>query len=373
MKIGVVVHGPHIVDSGYAAQLIELLRKYGHVKARLGGTMGRTAVYDAHLEDIIDISEKRLPSESVDLCAEEGHDLVVLMNYGKSRITGHGFGYKVFQRSEKKPPMVQIERPGEPDGSVVPWRREVLPFAEKLAEELGLELVEPPEICREIFHGEPCNEQEPDSREYRRLVGVSENENIFVNGIVVGTSTSDDVTLVAEKGIITDIIGGRIKKHGVEKLGRVNLRDAVVKTGLLRRSDVKPRKVKLRENNKERFRVSFLNHAAEDIYSLHDADLVVTVGDDTTLVAADILYRFDVPIIGITDGDIDRVVRNGFKCSGSIIIEFEGGWDDIVGERIHRELFRGSDTIEVEDLETFKKDLLQIIDNIGAEYTVRYT
>lgn len=373
MRIGVVVHGPQIVDSGYAAKLIDFLKKYGEVRARLGGTMGRTAVYDAHLEDVIDISEKRLPSESVDLFADEGVDIVVLMNYGKSRITGHGFGYKVFQRSEKKPPVVQIERPGEPDGSVVAWKREAEPFAEKLASELELEMVDPEEVCREIFHGEPCGEQKPDRREYRRLVGVSENENIFVNGIVVGVSTSDDVTLVAEDGVITEIIGGNIKEHGVEKLGRVNLKDAVVKTGLLRRSEVRPRKVKVRENNKKKYRVSFLNHAAEDIYTLHDSDLVVTVGDDTTLVAADILYRFDVPIIGITDGDIDRVVKKGFKCADSIIIEFEGGWDDIVGERIHRELFRGKDTIETNDLETFKRDLLQIIDNIGASYTVRYT
>ena len=52
--------------------------------------------------------------------------------------------------------------------------------------------------------------------------------------------------------------------------------------------------------------VSYLSHAAEDIYRLRNADMVVTVGDDTTLVAADILYRFNVPIIGITDGDLDK-------------------------------------------------------------------
>ncbi|NLM01775.1 MAG: DUF2117 domain-containing protein [Methanothermobacter wolfeii] len=373
MKIGVVVHGPQIVDSGYAAELIEFLKKYGEVRARLGGTMGRTAVYDAHLEDTIDISEKRLPSESADLFAEEGADLVVLMNYGKSRVTGHGFGYKVFRRSKRKPDLIQIERPGEDDGSVVPWTESVHELAGEIARELHLELVDPDEICRELFHDEPCRDTESNGTEYRRLVGVSENENIFVNGIVVGVSTSDEVTLVAEDGVITEIIGGRIKEHGVEKLGRINLSEAVVKTGLLRRASVKPRKVKRREKEKKKFRVSFLNHAAEDIYRLHSSDLVVTVGDDTTLVAADILYRFDVPIIGITDGDIDRVVREGFRCLGSLIIEFEGGWDDIVGKKIHEELFRGRDSLETEDMESFKRDLLQIIDNIGASYTIRST
>ena len=80
-----------------------------------------------------------------------------------------------------------------------------------------------------------------------------------------------------------------------------------------------------------KFKIAFLNHAAEDIYRLKDADLVVTMGDDTTLVAADILYRFEVPIIGITDGDVDQVVESGFKSSGSMIVELESGWDDIIG------------------------------------------
>ena len=49
MKIGVVVHGPEIVDSGHAQKFLEFLKDYGTVRARLGGTMGRTAVIDAHL------------------------------------------------------------------------------------------------------------------------------------------------------------------------------------------------------------------------------------------------------------------------------------------------------------------------------------
>jgi len=43
-----------------------------------------------------------------------------------------------------------------------------------------------------------------------------------------------DVTLVAKNGILTHILGGKIKEHGVEKLGRIELDSAVVKTGLLR-------------------------------------------------------------------------------------------------------------------------------------------
>ena len=48
MEIGVVVHGPNIIDSNWALKLINLLSGYGDVSARLGGTMGRTAVIDAN-------------------------------------------------------------------------------------------------------------------------------------------------------------------------------------------------------------------------------------------------------------------------------------------------------------------------------------
>ena len=56
MRIGIVVHGPNIIDSGYALKLINLIKDYGDVKVRLGGTMGRTAVIGASLEDTIVIS-----------------------------------------------------------------------------------------------------------------------------------------------------------------------------------------------------------------------------------------------------------------------------------------------------------------------------
>ena len=46
LKIGVIVHGPTIIDKGYAKKIINLLSNYGVVSARLGGTMGRTAVIE---------------------------------------------------------------------------------------------------------------------------------------------------------------------------------------------------------------------------------------------------------------------------------------------------------------------------------------
>lgn len=373
MRIGVVVHGPEIVDSGYALKFLDFLADYGTVHARLGGTMGRTAVIDAQLEDIIDINRKLFPSQSVDIFAQENCDVIFLINYGKSSVTGHAFGYKVYNNAQGQPPLIQMERPGEKDGSVVPWASDLYPLAEEISQKMGLKIVTPESIREELFKEEPCQEIPVgvfNRAVYRKIAGVSPDENIFVNGIVIGKSTSSQVVLIAENGLISRIIGGKLKKHGVEKLGTVELDKAIVKTGLLRKSKVNPRIIKGDRSNKL-FTVSYLSHAAEDIYSLKNSDLVVTVGDDTTLVAADILYRFNVPIIGITDGDLDKVVEDGFTTTGSLIVELESGLDDIIGNKIFLELFNNKETIETENLENFKSKLLQIISSITNKYHVK--
>ena len=102
MKIGVVVHGPNIIDTGYALKLIDLIRECGDVSARLGGTMGRTAVIDSSLEDVIDISKKLVPSDSLKIFHDGGVDIIFLLNYGKSSTTGQVFGYKVYDHYKNK-------------------------------------------------------------------------------------------------------------------------------------------------------------------------------------------------------------------------------------------------------------------------------
>lgn len=363
MKIGVVVHGPYIVDSGHAERILKLLKDYGEVKARLGGTMGRTAVHDAELENVIDISEKLLPSQSVNKFIEEEFDVIFLINYGKSSITGHTFGFKVFKGTKTNPPLIQIERPGEINGSIIPWQDSLTEFAETIAREMKLKLIKPGEITSKIDLNHA-------SKTMRKVYGVCKGENIFVNGLVIGKSTSKDVTLVVEDGTITRIIGGELKEHGIEKLGEVDLKSAIIKTGLLRRSEVIPRVINPCKDS-SKFCVAFLDHAAEDVYKLKNVDYVVTVGDDTTLLAGDILYRFGIPIIGITDGDIDKVVEKGFKSPESLIIELEPGFDDITGDIIFDKLFNRKEIIEIENIETFKNEILQIINNTASKYKIK--
>ena len=426
MEIGVVVHGPGIVDSGWAKKIIDILSNFGNVRCRLGGTMGRTAVIDAGLEDVIDISLKLLPSQSLELFNREHADVIFLLNYGKSPETGRVFGYKVFTHYfkqlsnedflatnhkslyESSIPVIQIERPGEEDGAIISWnvilneqleksrksRRSRLGLGDKnMLESLSfnfeelfdglkaaLDLIEvtPEEVVSAYFSN---NQEREDDKSienllksyddyetshytYRKIHGVSPDENIFINGIVVGYSNADSIVIIARDGMIVDIINGTIKYHGLEKLGPVDLERIIVKTGLLRKSeDVNPRilshndiYVKDTERNlysgeisedEYSFKVAYVDHAAYDIYKFKDFDLVVTIGDDTSLVASDILYRFNIPIIGIIDGDLDKVVENGFVNEKSIFIEVASGFDDIVGQYINEEIFMSKDTFEM--------------------------
>ena len=395
MEIGVVVHGPGIIDSGYAIYILNILSNYGNVSCRLGGTMGRTAVIDASLENIINIGEKLLPSQSLKRFKNEKMDCIFLLNYGKSSTTGHVFGYKVFNNYSKhlkdtETPVIQIERPGEDDGSVIVWDGDeiilnsnkdsrfpsksfsTLKFANIIANQLELQIVSPEDIRLKYF-----NEKNNEDDFKRSVYGVSPNENILVNGVVIGKSTSSNLTLISKNGFITDIIGGKIKQHGVEKLGKVNLKKAIIKTGLLRKTDnIQPRIIKTNKimNN---FKIAYLDHAAEDVYKYKECNLVITIGDDTTLLASDILYRFNIPIIGITDGDLDKVVEKGFKNIKSKIIQLESNHDDIIGKEIFTKIFNKEKILQIKNTQSTEEiinklteDIIKIVNNINCDYNI---
>ncbi|MBR0271191.1 MAG: DUF2117 domain-containing protein [Methanobrevibacter sp.] len=367
MKIGIVVHGPNIIDSGHALKLIDLIREYGEVSVRLGGTMGRTAVIDKSLENIIDISKKLVPSDSLKIFHDDKVDIIFLLNYGKSSTTGQVFGYKVYSHyknkiSQNSIPIIQIERPGEADGSVINWAVKSS-LAEEFADNLNLNMVTPDEIYEKHIR----DDEKGQTR--RTIHGVSPGENIMVNSVVIGRATSDKLTLVSKDNHISEIIGGEIKPHGVEKLGYVNLNEAIVKTGLLRKAKVTPRVL---DNAKsENFKVAFLDHAGEDVYQFRDSSLVITIGDDTTLISSDILYRFNIPIIGITDGDLDKVVEEGFKSKNSVIFEVESGNDDIIGNIIQKELFNNEKISEnFTSIDEVESKIVEIINNRNIKYTI---
>ena len=367
LRIGVIVHGPGIIDSGCAEKIINILKDYGQVTSRLGGTMGRTAVIDAHLENLINIEDKLLPSESIKILSED-NDVLFLLNYGKSVVTGHTFGYKVLNNAGRDINLIQIERPAEDDGVIIRWNDyNYDTLVNNLSYRLSLKVISSDDASRLV---EDLTGFKQDKKVIKRKVaGVSPGENIMMNGIIIGKVTSNNLTIIAENNQITGMNGGIIKEHGIEKLGKVDLTKAIIKTGLLRTSkNVNPRIIK-HIKNKQLIAV-FLNHAAEDIYKYKDSDLIVSVGDDTTLLSSDILYRFTIPVIGITDGDLDKVVLHGFKLDESLIIQVQPGFDDIIGQQIFENIFHNKEKIQIESIESFKKTILDYINNLNIEYSV---
>lgn len=341
-RIGVVVHGPEIIDSGHALRLIDHLKKMGRVKVVLGGTMGRVAVIDAGLEDEISINTRRRPSISIRDMSEDS-DIIFLINQAKSRETGQAFGTMVAKLARIDKPLIQIDCGGRfvADLTLNPIASDSedisdvgLRVAARLAEDLGLDLLRPSFPGRTLVQGDSVR---------RILTGVIPGELISVNGTVIGRAIGAEVEVEAKGGRIVSLKGAEPKAHGLAKLDQVDLERAIIRSGSIRRSTVRPR---IGENRGEG--AAFIDHSAEDAFeAAQGAAVALTVGDDTTVIAGDILARMGVPVVGIVDGDADHLAQSLTILPGSTIIRVQPGYDDIVGRRVHDEVFGGKERIAI--------------------------
>jgi len=308
IKVGVVIHGPGIVDSGYGERILHILREFSEdieITAKVGGNMGRVAVIDRGLEDLIDISERLYPSQCLRRLRDR--DILVLLNYGKSRETGHTFGRIVVERGEVNKPVIQIERPGEKDGSILVWNRgscsgSIREFLDNLLSYLSEKLDLKVEECI----GNSLSVWKEGGRTFRRIDTVDPGEAIIVNGVVVGMALGSPVVLIVERGRIVEIVRGKIKRDGVERLGPVDLGSAIVKTGLLRRGSFRGNAPYVLSSDPlgdvlivDRGDIDILKELKNG-----DVSTVVTIGSDTTSILSGILSRFNVKIVGIADKDI---------------------------------------------------------------------
>lgn len=341
VRIGAVVHGPEIIDSGFAPKVLKYLERFGRVNAVLGGTMGRLAVIDAGLEDVIKISPKRRPSQSIkDL--QPNSDIIVLLSQAKTRETGLAFGMKVASAAGHSMPLIHIDCGGR-FVAVYHGSERWVELAKTAAKDLGLDylssqlpspLPEEGWIDRVTSSGDISRNGDIVKR---RLTGVVPGEIISINGVVVARAASDSVEVWAQNGKIIEIKGAEKKPHGLEKLSDVDLPTAIIRSGHIRRTAAKPRTLECKGNG-----AALIDHSAEDAFETAEgACIAVTVGDDTTAIAGDILARMGIPIIGIVDGDLDGLSQRTVMPKGSMIIRLEHGYDDVVGRRIKEDIFHG--------------------------------
>ncbi|MCK9442886.1 MAG: DUF2117 domain-containing protein [Methanothrix sp.] len=353
-RIGVVVHGPEIVDSGCALQLINYLKKLGRVTAVLGGTMGRVALIDAGIEDTIAVSPRRRPSLSIqDL--EATSDLIFLLNLAKSRESGLAFGAMVAAAAGIGKPLIQIDCGGRFVAILSGKEGEL---AVQVASDLGLDSLLPP-LLQSVSFGK-CTI-------LRTISGVSPGELISINGTVIGKATESRVEVEAKDGRIVAMKGVKPKLHGLEKLSWVDLEKAIIRSGSIRRSDARPRLGACGKRGKgEGDWAVLIDHCAESAFEVAlGASVAVTVGDDTTAVAGDILARLGIPIIGIVDGDLDRLAGCTTMQPGSVVFRVMPGHDDLVGRRMMAEVFQGERRICIST-----GDLVERVKKLAGEHLV---
>lgn len=337
-KVGVVVHGPEVIDSGNALLVLDLLERLGPVRAVLGGTMGRVAVIDAFLENRIDITRRELPSESVQRLQKPA-DVVVILNEAKCQDTGLAFGQAVTLRANPDKPLIMADFGGGFVAILAGRSTCAFHLASLLSQDLDLEIMTLPQEPSKTILSETIPS---DGSVKRVLVGTIPGENISFNGTVIARASSSSVEIKAKNGQIIEIKGAVPKLHGLEKLPeRIDLETAILRSGDIRRTERKARSLKWTGQM-----AALIDHAAESTFEkAKGAGVVITVGDDTTAIAGDVLARLGIPLIGIVDGDLDNLSHRTSKPPGSIIITVRPGRDDVVGRRIKETIFRGENRI----------------------------
>ncbi len=364
--LGLLIHGPEVIDEGEANEAIETLIKAGfEVEATLGGITGKTAVIDAGLQHAIDISKDMKPSEVVEYYLKRGIDFIMLVNHAKTEESGFMLGEGILRNfiakcdSEESFSFVQLEYSNRIS---IRW------FVKSGDENIFRNITG---VFTAFDEREPYKLQSRCKKEsnlvYREIRGVHPGEKIVVDGVIVGTtSRGDSVTLVAREGKLVNILGGTLIEHNLEKLPPLELEKELIKTAsVIRRT--KPKLIGDVQRKGKRKGVACFFYTVDKLFPKmeerdDDIGVAVTIGDDTTGIAGDILKRFGIPMIGITDGDADGLIEGietgaleeyaKFMPHDSVIIRLKPERDDIIGERIRAEIFKGGDEIELEgDLE----------------------
>ncbi len=290
--------------------------------------MCRTAIIDMGLEGAIDITRCDLPSRTLAAipCA-----VPVMVNHGKSAESGLAFGDIVAGRAKRT--AVQVERASGQDGVIVLWELEPNEVASGVALALSGHFNLPMKSLR------PSRAEEGGRHTIRC---TCPGEPLFVNGTFVGVVDGPDVRVHLEGGRITRMEGVKAKGEGLAKLD--GIKEAMFKSGYIRH---RAAPAHLRPVRYGRGSIAVIDHAAFGSLDSIGAETVcaLTIGDDTTEVAGDVLARLGIRVIGITDGDLDHILAGPQKAEGSVVFKVRGTTDDGAGAALARAI-SGADTFE---------------------------
>ena len=344
---------PGIFDSGWAERLLSIMEKYGDFVAIVGGTIGAVAMLDAALDSKVKHIKEKFSDWVKKNCSGSCFDVIVNAMHSDSLERMMADSWHLYKRTGL--PVVGIETKSR---VLAFWGEEVRRFAEGLSADLKFELKEGRDFGITFW--------KEGGKEFRRILAVTPGDWILINKIIVGRAETDDVVVVCENGEILDIKGAKIKRHGIEKLGKIELSEAKIDTIKVLRHVVKKKRM-IYPDVKGGKKVAYVEHTGYDVLKLLDEGVcsAVTVGDDTTAIVGDVFCRFGIPIIGITDGDCEGLIQNGEVASGSVI--FKVKCDDECGRRVFEQVFEsrrfyegGLDSIKKRILQALKGDLISI-------------
>jgi hypothetical protein len=302
-----VVHGPEAFDSGDVSRLSERVRPDRIVVA---GVMARTAA-----------EESGIPCEFGDQppsrVIRELGGRVFLVNRAKTDQSGRVFGEIVASRLGDRG-LVHVECTSR---VIYLWNGGDRALAEDLSQKTGFQIVEA---------AAPARSPAP----ARTIRGCLPGEPVYVNGLVIGHATGEEVVLVMKDGDIVPISGLEPKLHGLEKVagtGHGDIMHAWCKSGGIRASAFAQHTGKAEKAGK----VLMIDHCGHEIYRRLQPGIcgIVSVGDDTTAVCGHITAHRGIPVFGIVDGDEDHIVQPAF-APGSVVVEVLDGRDDDVGREI---------------------------------------
>lgn len=346
--IGILFHGPEVFDSGWAKKIVQALGPAGPLHCVLAGTMGRTAAIDSGLRDI------HCPGMQPSQILKELRsrvDQTIFAGYGKSADSGLMHGAMIAAKADIDIPLMQIECSAN-------WFIELRPGSSSqlisiLEHQLQLKRHEPIDP--------PYSISEQNGIICRKLTTAAAGDFVLADGIVIGRALGKEIVIECHERHIIKTSGIRIKTHGLEKLDRrggIDLKSVkLATTSSLRRMEHTPRILKQTGKG-----MAFVDHSAIRVYDrVRNVEGAVTVGDDTTAIVGDILYRFGIPVIGITDGDRDVILENARMTPGSVI--FTVRQDDLFGLSIFSKVFRNQSIID----ESFQTVWAQISAMIGDQ------
>lgn len=317
-ELTVLFHGPAVFDEGHAKHMIGLFPDARFYQA---GTMGRTAAYDHHLDEVTSIPD--LPGKVI---RELDCDYLLIVIRPKSLHSGKSFVRMILDHAGLSIPVMHIDCA---NGIYVRWQGEMPRHVRSRLSDEGY-------IEGSTISLAPTIERDG-PKVTRHLQSCDTGDYVLCNNILIGTArdTSVSITTVDERIVATS--GIDVKEHGLEKLDRVDLVNAkCCSTPMLRGSKVVPRVTDAVGTG-----IAFIDHCGADVYSLADACAgAVTVGDDTSRIVGDILYRFSIPVYAITDGDWDGLLAHERFAAGSVVIEVDH--DDKAGKQVHEHIFSGN-------------------------------